>query len=103
HLHTSFPIYRGAVFRRLHKQLKAVDDISLSIREGEILGIVGESGSGKSTLGRSIMRLVESESGSIVLEGRDLRQLSAQQLKLARRDFQMIFQDPYASLNPRMT
>ncbi len=102
-LRTYFPIYRGAAFRRLHRQLKAVDDISLSIRQGEILGVVGESGSGKSTLGRSIMRLVDSESGSILLEGRDLRQLSAQQLKAARRDFQMIFQDPYASLNPRMT
>ena len=84
-------------------QVHAVNKVSLDIRRGEILGLVGESGSGKSSLGRTIMRLVEPDSGSIVLDGLDLVSLSRKQLRLARRDFQMIFQDPFASLNPRMT
>lgn len=83
--------------------IKGVDDVTLTLNQGEILGLVGESGSGKSTLGRSIMQLVDSKSGEILLQGRDLRKLSAHELKGARRHFQMIFQDPYASLNPRMT
>jgi ABC-type glutathione transport system ATPase component len=103
HLQTYFPVYKGAVFKRLQGYVKAVDDVSLHVRKGEILGIVGESGSGKSTLGRSIMRLVESQAGEVLMNGVNLRALSAHQLKEARRDVQMIFQDPYASLNPRMT
>ena len=102
-LRTWFSIYKGAIFKRLQGHVKAVDDISLHLHEGEILGIVGESGSGKSTLGRSIIRLVESQGGQVILKGQDLRQLSQRELKVARRDLQMIFQDPYASLNPRMT
>lgn len=103
HLQVSFPQYGGALIKRLLSSVKAVDDISLSINRGEILGVVGESGSGKSTLGRSVMRLLDAQSGEVLLEGRDLCQLSQSDLKKSRRNFQMIFQDPYASLNPRMT
>jgi oligopeptide transport system ATP-binding protein len=103
HLKTYFPQFGGAFIKRMLGVVKSVDDISLTINRGEILGVVGESGSGKSTLGRSIMRLVDAQSGEILLEGKDLRNLSDVNLKEARRDFQMIFQDPYASLNPRMT
>ncbi len=85
------------------QQVRAVDDVSLSINRHEILGLVGESGSGKSTLGRSILRLLSPTSGSIVLNGQELCGLSAKQLKPLRRNMQIIFQDPYASLNPRMT
>lgn len=102
-LRTYFAAYSGAFLRRVLGHIKGVDDVSLRVKRGEILGLVGESGSGKSTLGRSIMQLVESQSGEVLLEGRDLRKLSARELKRARRDFQMIFQDPYASLNPRRT
>src|SRR5690606_15670408 len=92
----------GSFFGR-RKFVKGIDDISLTIHRGEILGLVGESGSGKSTLGRSIMRLIESQSGEILLQGKDLRTLAKDELKNQRRHLQMIFQDPYASLNPRMT
>jgi ABC-type dipeptide/oligopeptide/nickel transport system ATPase component len=85
------------------EQIKAVDDISFDVRKGEILGLVGESGSGKSSLGRSIIRLVQTTSGQVTLEGKPLLDLEDKSLKQARTDFQMIFQDPYASLNPRMT
>lgn len=102
-LKTYFAQFGGAFIKRLVHTQKAVDDISLTINRGEILGVVGESGSGKSTLGRSVMRLVDAQSGEVLLEGKDLRKLSDVDLKKSRRDFQMIFQDPYASLNPRMT
>ena len=100
---TWFPVYSGIFLRKIVNHVKAVDDVSLEIQQGEIFGLVGESGSGKSTLGRSIIRLIESQSGSIKIDNQDIRELSTQHLKKARRDFQMIFQDPYASLNPRMT
>jgi len=103
HLNTWFTQYGGAFIKRVVSRIKGVDDISLTIQRGEIVGIVGESGSGKSTLGRSIMRLVDTQSGEILLEGKNLLALSETDLKKSRRDFQMIFQDPYASLNPRMT
>jgi len=103
HLKTYFARRLGGVFRRINTVIKGVDDISFSLNQGEILGIVGESGSGKSTLGRSIIRLVDTQEGEVVFNGRDLLKLTQRQLKSARRDFQMIFQDPYASLNPRMT
>jgi len=103
HLKTYFSQFGGVFIKRLISVVKGVDDISLTINRGEILGVVGESGSGKSTLGRSIMRLVDAQSGEILLEGKDLCQLSLSDLNKSRRNFQMIFQDPYASLNPRMT
>ena len=83
--------------------VKAVDDVSFNIERGEVLGLVGESGSGKSTLGRSIMRLAPITDGSIIFDGTDLSALEGNNLKQFRRRMQMIFQDPYASLNPRMT
>lgn len=83
--------------------VKAVDDVSLTINQGEILGLVGESGCGKSTLSRLVMQLLQPTSGSVVLEGERLADLSKREIRDRRMDFQMIFQDPYASLNPRMT
>lgn len=102
-LKTHFPVYKGAVIRQQIGTVKAVDGISLSLREGEILGLVGETGCGKSTLARTIMQLIPSTAGTVVLEGQDFSALSPSQVRSSRINFQMIFQDPYASLNPRMT
>ncbi len=85
------------------KFLKAVDNVSFSLEQGETLGFVGESGSGKSTLGRSILRLIEPDAGEIIFDGVDLRKLKGEELRQKRRFMQIIFQDPLASLNPMMT
>ncbi|GGD12257.1 ABC transporter ATP-binding protein [Pontibacillus salipaludis] len=91
-------------FRKSSKQVvKAVDGVSFDIKPGETFGLVGESGCGKSTTGRMIMQMLEATEGTITFDGQRMDQLSGKELKKARKDFQMIFQDPYASLNPRMT
>lgn len=102
-LKTHFPIQESVLFRRETGAVKAVDGVSFKLAQGEALGLVGESGCGKSTLGRTILQLIPATAGSVVLEGRNLNRLRGNELRRARRDFQMIFQDPYASLNPRMT
>jgi len=92
---------RGGLFSR-GSTVVAVDDVCFSIERGETFGLVGESGSGKTTTGRCILRLIEPSSGEIVFDGRDVRALSRQELRRARRDMQIVFQDPFSSLNPRM-
>jgi oligopeptide transport system ATP-binding protein len=101
-LSKSFPVRRG-FFGQNHFRLKAVDRVNVSVNKGETLGLVGESGCGKTTLGLTIMRLYEPTSGSILFEGEDFARLDTDGLHKARRKMQMIFQDPFASLDPRMT
>lgn len=97
-----FPIKKG-LFARTTDYVKAVDGVSFDIYPGETIGLVGESGCGKTTLGRALLRLMEPTEGSILFGGRDISRISAEELRKSRRDFQMIFQDPYASLNPMHT
>ncbi|ATC65286.1 peptide ABC transporter substrate-binding protein [Nibricoccus aquaticus] len=99
---THFPIHQGFLKRQIGT-VKAVDGVSLAIQRGEVLGLVGESGCGKSTLARTILQLVPTTGGTVILEGKNLTTGTDDSLLAARRDLQMVFQDPYASLNPRMT
>jgi len=98
-----FPILRGLIIQRKVGDIKAVDGVSFFIRRGETLGLVGESGCGKSTTGRAILQLYRPTGGHVYFEGKDLTQMRGKELRQMRRRMQMIFQDPYASLNPRMT
>ncbi len=101
HLKQYFPVKKGAVVDREVAQVHAVDDVTFALEEGETLGLVGESGCGKTTVSRSIMRLLEPTDGSVRFAGRDITKASRRDLEPLRREMQMVFQDPYASLNPR--
>ncbi|MBR4157020.1 MAG: ABC transporter ATP-binding protein [Bacteroidales bacterium] len=101
-LRTWYPLCRG-VFSRIYGHIKSVDDVSFDVYPGETLGLVGESGCGKTTLGRSVLRLVEPTSGSVIFEGKDVAKMSEKELRGYRKNAQIIFQDPYSSLNPRIS
>jgi peptide/nickel transport system ATP-binding protein/oligopeptide transport system ATP-binding protein len=101
HLVKYFPV-RAGLMQRIVNWVKAVDDVSFTVRKGETLGLVGESGCGKTTVGRSMLRLIEPTSGAVRFDGKDVLSLRGNELKAVRRDMQIIFQDPYASLDPRV-
>jgi oligopeptide/dipeptide ABC transporter ATP-binding protein len=96
-----FPV-RAGLLQRVVNQVKAVDDVSFFVKKGETLGLVGESGCGKTTVGRTMLRLIEPTAGAVKFEGKDVFSMKPNELKVARRDMQIIFQDPYASLDPRV-
>jgi len=101
-LKTWFPVY-GGVLRRHVDDVKAVDDVSFTVEAGTTVGLVGESGSGKTTVGRTILKLVPATSGEIIYDGKNILPMTENEFRPMRRDIQMIFQDPFGSLNPRMT
>lgn len=101
-IHKKFPVREG-FFQRSHGEIDAVHDVTLKIRKGETHGLVGESGSGKSTLGRCLMRLTDINSGKILFKGEDITDIRGEPLRKLRKNFQIVFQDPYSSLNPKMT
>src|SRR5215212_11652050 len=96
-----FPV-RAGLLQRVVNQVKAVDDVSFFVKKGETLGLVGESGCGKTTVGRTMLRLIEPTAGAVKFQGQDVFSMKAHDLKITRRDMQIIFQDPYASLDPRV-
>ncbi len=102
-LKVHFPVTRGGFFKREHRVVHAVDGLSFELREGETLGLVGESGCGKSTTGRAICQLIRTTSGRILFQSQDLKPLTWSQVKPLRKNFQMVFQNPFSSLDPRMT
>lgn len=102
-LKTYFPLTRGLVFQRKVGDIRAVDDVSFSIVRGQTLGLVGESGSGKTTIARTLVRLYKPTAGQIIFDGQNLASLEGEELRKVRQRIQMVFQDPYASLNPRFT
>jgi len=103
HLAKTFHTAQSVLGMRASGEVRAVNDVSLTIEAGETLGLVGESGSGKSTLGRLLLRLIEPDSGQVIFDGRDLLRAGGLELRRLRRDMQIIFQDPFGSLDPRMT